>query len=230
MKGKKGPVPPPIDDPTEKPIEEIVGEENIITLDNASEKLAEVVEAMIRPELEQQPAERQGYKCMLSGCTFQTTYLSEMEEHVTGTGHGAYVTDTLNPVQPELFSTKFVFRGINVPLPDDLLNDKRARLAKLYQSALDVKDEKKAADDDFNARLKNIDSQMQEIARILKAPFTYERKECEWKILEGENARGLFRVDTGEMVEKQPLTAEDFAALEEKAAKDNAEAAAVSSQ
>jgi len=213
MKDKKGPTPSAIEDPTEKPIEQIVGEEHIVDVSDT-------------PPIHEdgQPAtERQGYKCMTTGCTFQTGYLTEMEEHVNGTGHGAYVTDTLDPVQPELFSTKFVFREINGPLPDEVLNDKRERLAKLYQSALDVKEEKKAADDDFNARLKNIDSQMQEIARILKTPFTFERKECEWKILEGENARGLYRVDTNEMIEKQPLTAEDMEAERQKAAEQNAE-------
>lgn len=122
-----------------------------------------------------------GYKC--ANCTFHSGLLSEMEEHVNGTGHGKFDTA---PVQPELFSTPGVIhREIKIPLSDHLLNEKKTRLALLYQSALEVKEEKKAADSSFNTRLKTIDESMQEIARILKRPFTYDSVKCEWHIIDG---------------------------------------------
>jgi len=206
------------EDPT---AEEIVGEENVVDVGSATEGHVE--------EEREQPA-AQGYKCSLAGCSFQTSHLSEMEEHVSGTGHGGYATETIGPadppsepVQPELFSTPgVVHRDVRVPFPDDVINEKRARLASLYQNALDIREEKKAADDDFNAQLKSIDTDMQALARVLRTPWTYENADCEWKILDNENARGLYRLDTGEMIEKQPLTAEDYAALQEKAAQENA--------
>jgi hypothetical protein len=179
-------------------IETIVGEENVVDVDATTEPASE-------------PA---GYTC--SHCTFSTPALSDLEAHAAETGHGRIV-------QPELFSEKgIVHRMVNVMLPAELLNEKRTRLAALYQSALDIKDDKKSADDDFNARLKNIDSQMQEIARVLKTPYTYEKVECEWRIIEEENARGLYRLDTGELLDKQPLTMEDMQEEQQKAEAENA--------
>lgn len=216
MKGKGGPKPEtPAEiaerknDPT---AEEIVGPENVIDVGTSA------TEEFTEPEL--QP---QGYKC--ANCTFTSGLLSEMEEHVNGTGHGKFDTAAFGtaPVQPELFSTPGVIhREIKIPLDETLLNEKKTRLAKLYQSALDVKEEKKEADSDFNARLKSIDEQMQEIARVLKKPYTYENVKAEWHIIEG-NARELRRVDTGEVLETKPLAMEDKIAEEEKAAIENAE-------
>ena len=212
MKGKKGPVPEPLQT-TDPNIEEIVGAENIVDVDSEEES----EEAELPPIA--------GYKC--ANCSFRSMLLSEMEEHVNGTGHGKFDTEDgarVDAVQPALFSEPGVIhRMVNVMLPSELLQEKRARLASLYQSALEIKEEKKATDDDCNARLKNIDTQMQEIARILKTPYTYEKVDCEWRILNEENARGLYRLDTGEMIEKQPLSMEDKLAEEEKAAAQNAE-------
>lgn len=200
-KGKKGPIPEDLNEPTDPTAEQIVGEENVVDVGEAE-----------APESE--PATM---RC--SDCTFSTNHLSELEEHCAGTGHGGSRPE---PQQPALFSEPgIVHRMVNVMLPAELLNEKRTRLAALYQSALEVKEEKKSADDDFNARLKNIDSQMQEIARVLRQPFTYERVDCEWRLIENENARGLYRLDTGEMIDKQPMTAEDFATERERAEKQN---------
>ena len=192
-------------DPT---IESIVGEENVVDVDRENET----------------PKPPGGMTC--ANCSFTTNLLSELEEHVAGTGHGrAPVTD---PVQPELFSTPgIIHREINVPMDEEFLAMKRTRLADLYQKALEVKDDKKSADDDFNARLKNIDTQMQEIARVLKVPFTFKRVDCEWRIIDGENARGLYRLDTGEQIETQPLSEEDRVAELARVAEANAEPAEV---
>lgn len=220
-KGKKGPIPEMqvtaesgvtiIEEsflPEEPTVEEIVGKENVVDVGAAA------------PPSESLP-EPAGYKC--ADCTFTSNLLSEIEEHCRGTQHGGYgKQEPVEAVQPELFSESgIVHRMVNVMLPAELLNDKRVRLAALYQSALEVKDEKKSADDDFNARLKNIDSQMQEIARVLRTPFTYEKVDCEWRIIQDENARGLYRLDTGEQIEKQPLTEEDRVREIEQAAQAN---------
>lgn len=217
-KGKRGPIPEMAvtketdveiieesflpEDPT---AEEIVGEENIVDVGSVEEF--------------EQPVAPQGYKC--ADCAFTSGLLSEMEEHVNGTGHGKFDTQ---PIQPELFSTPgTINREIKIPLDETILNEKKTRLALLYQSALDVKEEKKDADSEFNSRLKNIDEQMQEIARVLKKPFTYEMARCEWRIIEEEHARGLYRLDTGELIEKQALSMEDRVKEAEKAEAENAE-------
>ena len=206
-RGKKGPVPDALDEPIEdQNPHDPTGEEVM-----ANE---EVVDLTVSPS---------GYICSQTGCKFTTPLLSDMEAHSAETGHGKALVE----VQPELFSTPGVInREVQIPLDETLLNEKKTRLAKLYQSALDVKEEKKEADSDFNARLKNIDEQMQEIARVLAKPFSYEMVKAEWRIIEGENARGLFRLDTGEMIQKDALTMEDKVAEEAKAAADNAPAKA----
>ena len=217
-KGKKGPYPEMTvtketgvtvieesflpDDPT---AEEIVGAENVVDMEAEGRN----------DDFDDEPPH--GFKC--ANCTFTTESMVELEEHVTSTGHGSYV----EPVQPKLFSTPGVIhREIKIPMSEEDLNPMRVRLAKLYQSALDVKEEKKDADSDFNARLKTLDEQMQEIARILKRPYTHEQVDCEWRVIEEEHARGLYRLDTGELIEKEPLTAEDRAAELAKAEEVNA--------
>lgn len=191
------------EDPT---AEEIVGKENVVDVDKPT---IEEMSGMLNgnEDIFEGPA---GYKCSLPGCAFHSQLLSEMEEHVSGTGHGGYKS---GPVQPELFSEHGeVSRFVNVPLPDGVVTEKLIELSELYQDTLNVKENKKAADDEFNAQLKTLDAQMQAIARILKTPWTSEPVKCIWRIIEGENARGLYRIDTGEIIDKQPLTAEDRAA------------------
>lgn len=213
MRGKAGPKPETKkeaeesnNDPT---AEEIVGAENVIDVST-----------------EEAPPEVNAFRCSLAGCKFYSKLLSEMEEHVNGTGHGGYKTEEARvavAVQPELFRPPGTIRKeIRVPFDNEFLDEKRKRLAALFQHSLDITEEKKATDQDCNARLKNIDNQMQEIARLLKTPFTYETKDCEWRIIEGENARGLYRLDTGELVEKAALTGEDRAEEIQKAETDNA--------
>jgi len=204
-KGKRGPRPEVSDEPT---AEQIVGEENVVDVELIIDNV---------------PPERQGYKCSQPGCPFQTGFLMEMEEHVNGTGHGSYVTDTIDPQQPELFSTPgIVHKQIQVQMDEEFLVEKRARLAALYQEALDVREAKKSADDDFNAQLKTLDTDMQAIARVLRTPFTYDTVDCEWRIIENENARGLYRMDSGELIETQPLSEEDRLKELEKANAENA--------
>lgn len=230
MRGKRGPKPETpaeiAERENEPTAEEIVGAENVVDVSEETNYCAE--SGCINPvgNVETHCSEHggfrqpDGYKCSLPGCAFTSNLLSEMEEHVNGTGHGKFDTA---PVQPELFSQPGVIhREVKIPLDETLLNEKKTRLAKLYQSALDVKEEKKEADSDFNARLKNIDESMQEIARVLAKPWTYENVKAEWHIIDG-NARELRRIDTGEVLETKPLAMEDKIAEEQKAAIDNAD-------
>ena len=231
MRGKKGPVPPvkEKEKPAEETVdltdydptaEEIVGAENVVNVVDADpEFYGEIsVSDPTLPRDHISPLAVPGYKC--ADCTFTSMALSEIEEHCNGTQHGGYKTAT----QPQLFSEPgVVHRNVEVPIDPDVLNEKRAKLAELYQEALEVKANKKSADAAFNAQLTAIDEDMQAIARILKSPFTYTRADCEWRIIDGENARGLYRLDTGELIEKAALTEEDRAAELKRAEEANAE-------
>lgn len=214
-KGKRGPVPPIMNDTEDPTAEQIVGEENVVDVGSADTPSIAEMSGSIDLGLE-------GYRC--ADCTFGSSKLSELEAHCAETQHGgsAPAAAPEEPVQPELFSTPgVVHKMVEVPMADEFLHEKRARLAALYQDALDTREEKKAADEGFNTELKHIDQQMQEIARVLKTPFTYERVDCEWRLIENEHARGLYRLDTGEMIEKAPLSEEDRQMELTKAAADN---------
>ena len=114
--------------------------------------------------------------------------------------------------QPELFREPgIVNKWLTVPLSDEVVNEKRQALAELYQQGLDVMDSKKTADKDFNAQLATIETMMRGIAKTLADPTEEAEVECEWRVIDGENARGLFRLDTGECIETAALTAEDRA-------------------
>lgn len=231
-KGKRGPYPQMkvepetvTEDQNDPTAEDIVGAENVVNVTNYEESAKAIDEAGMRQYREEFPDNfPAGYKC--ANCIFNSNLLSEMEEHVSGTGHGTINTHApdVPPVQPELFRPPGVIsRSIQIPLDPELLAEKRECLSALYQKALDVKFNKKTVDAGFNATLTDIDEHMQEIARILRSPYTYETKDCEWRIIEGENARALYRLDTGEEIERSPLTQEDFQAEHEHAEAANAE-------
>lgn len=186
---------PEVTDPT---AEEIVGKENVVQL------LEPVTESMVSEAC-------LGYHCSHPGCAFRTSHLSEMEEHVNGTGHGGYkLEEPAKPVQPQLFREPGVIkRSIEVRMSDEAIAQKQATLAALYRQLRDVESAKESAVKTFNAEIKAYDEQMQAIDRVLRAPYTFETVDCVWRVIEGENARGLYRLDNGDMLEQQPLTEED---------------------
>ena len=155
-------------------------------------------------------------------CDFKSPEMSYLAQHILSTGHRdpfktpEAANGKAEPViaeQPELFKEPgIVKRWVKVHFDEGFLNEKRKALADLYQTALTVKEDKKSADADFNAQLTHIDEMMRDIARLLASPFTEDEVRCEWRVIDGENARGLFRIDTGECIEKAALTAEDRAA------------------
>lgn len=249
-KGKAGPKPP---DPKsdDRSAEEIVGKENIVDVGEALKLecvCGEFSTRSISALHDHVSAATDGREHALNtgtqtaprlvelppvmnckDCTFKSNLLAEMEEHLNGAMHSGYFhteeKSEIVPVQPELFSTPgIIHRQIEVPLEEDFLANKRVSLAELYQQALDVKAKKKAHDDRLNAQLKEIDEQMQEIARVLATPYTLETVDCEWRVIEGENARGLYRLDNDALIETLPLTGEDRESEMEKAAEDNAPA------
>ena len=58
-------------------------------------------------------------------------------------------------------------------------------------------------------KFNTLDTEMRGVVKGLKGlPFDVD---CEWRGIDG-NARGLFRLDTGECIEQAALTAEDRAA------------------
>ena len=119
--------------------------------------------------------------------------------------------------QSELFKEPGIVKWLTVPLSAEVVNEKRQALAELYQQGLDVMDAKKTADKDFNAQLATIETMMRGIAKTLAAPTEEAEVECEWRVIDG-NTRGLFRLDTGECLEKTALTAEDRAVINAQAA------------
>ena len=155
-------------------------------------------------------------------CGFEAPDLYLLEQHQQSMSHGVYGIPTPPPdglaepataEQSELFKEPgIVNKWLTVPLSDEVVNEKRQALAELYQQGLDVMDSKKTADKDFNAQLATIETMMRGIAKTLAAPTEEAEVACEWRVIDGENARGLYRLDTGECMEKAALTAEDRAA------------------
>ena len=160
---------------------------------------------------------------LCADCPFKTAELNYLEQHWKSAGHGVYgipakepeaATANAEPVaeQPELFKEPgIVIRYVNVSPAPEVLAEHRKALADLAQEYLAIKDAKKAADAGFNTQISEIDTKMREIVLALKYPGQY-LVECEWRVIDGENARGLYRLDTGECIETAALTAEDRAA------------------
>ena len=228
MRGKAGPKPVKKDEvvedaPLDPTAEEIAGEENVVDVGSAIE--------IEESDDEQGAPQSQGYTCSEPGCPFTSNLLSEMEEHVNGTGHGGYdVEEAGGPIKPQveqaqLFSETIVERMLDAPLDEEFLNQKRKKLAEYYQRMLDLEVEKKAEVDKYNTKIKNIDGSMQEIARVLATPFERVAVKCEWHVVMDENCRKLFRLDNGEVVETKALTAEDRARELAQANKENEAAA-----
>ena len=97
-----------------------------------------------------------------------------------------------------------------MPVAPETLNQGRIALATFYQMVIDTEDAKKATAAQFNSELALLNKQMRVIAKVLAKPTEEVEVECEWRVIDG-NARGLFRLDTGECIEKAALTAEDRA-------------------
>ena len=126
-----------------------------------------------------------------------------------GTIESKKLETILNDVQPALFREPgIVKRRLQVQLSEEVLSEHRNALANLAQEYLRIKDAKKQADADFNAQINTLDGEMRGVVKGLKGlPFDVD---CQWRVIDG-NARGLFRLDTGECIEMAALTAEDRA-------------------
>lgn len=155
------------------------------------------------------------YRCLEKGCQFLGSF-EEWTEHSLSMDHTSFITEERKEApaeQAELFAPPAgpLKREIAVPISEGFLNETKSKLATLYQEHLDIKARKKAADDACNEELKFIDEEMRSLAKILKDPTEKQWVDCEWRVIDEENARGLFRLDTGECLETKPLTMEDRA-------------------
>lgn len=219
-KGKKGPVPIDLNDPTP---EEIVGAENVVDVGT--------VEVGAIPTAADYAALAAGYHCSLPGCAFTSNLLSEIEEHVNGTGHGGYQADTPAPdnnfaqpdLQPELFSELGkIYRTLPIPLSDEQLTALHAELGEICSESLGHKETIEIAKD----KIKALETDMQEIRAHIRNPVEYKDIECYWCVFIEENCKKLLRFDTNAVVETRALSAEDRAAELAKVEKDNEPAAA----
>ncbi len=118
-----------LEDPT---IESIVGEDNVVDVSATEEAEGETV-----------GAQTGGFHC--ANCSFTSNLLSELEEHVAGTGHGR--DPNTDPTKTQPYLPGLVHRNIEVPLDPEVLADKCEKLAELYQESIDVKAKKKSAEE-----------------------------------------------------------------------------------
>ena len=115
--------------------------------------------------------------------------------------------------QPQLFKEPgIVKRWRTTPVAPETLNQGRIALATFYQMVINTEDAKKATAAQFNSELASLNLQMRVIAKVLAKPTEEAEVNCEWRVIDGENARGLYRLDSGECIETAALTAEDRAA------------------
>lgn len=174
------------------------------------------------------PTIDQAIRFHCDGCNVADMTYDEIVEHASATGHEYSPGETHNeqdeePIEEQgaLFSEGIVVRMMDKPLSESYLTDVRAALCTAFQARLTIEGEKKAADEEFSRRIKVEDSRMRAFAAELAHPFQEVDVECEWRVIPGENARGLFRMDTNECIEKRALSAEDRAAELEAAAESN---------
>jgi hypothetical protein len=165
-------------------------------------------------------------------CIFRSEYEAEAAEHRAGTNHREAVFqektvegEIPKPEQVELFKEPgFVRRHLETRVGEAFLNALRGELEALCRKKRDVEDEKDAATKAFNARIKAHEQSIDDILQQLQVKTQFAYVDCEWRILNDENARGLFRLDTGDCIERRPLTAEDRLEELAKAQADNAPA------
>lgn len=210
-KGKAGPKPDILDEPLEDqaPLEE-------------QQPAAEP-----DPELLKHDAGRVDvYHCEADGCGVSGTW-EEWTEHSSATGHTSFIKKAIEPQQPQLFATESqgVQRWVNVPPSESFINEARVNMQKVVREILSIEAEKKEFDADCNARLKPLKEQLAGLDGALHREFEQRRVDCEWSVSTEENARILKRLDTGEIIDRQPLTAEDHAEMLDEVNEANAQQA-----
>lgn len=176
-----------------------------------AEQLSEILDGAVDDlRLTKQPIQR---RLGCPDCSWTGT-VEEAQEHVDGTGH-----ELPTPVEPEqtaLFAEHgVVHRTVRKEIPDYALTEARKELADLYLQIRDEKEAKKVADDGFNLRIKALEAKIEPFAKMLQDPFDEMPVDCEWRIdQENPTERILVRLDTEDVLDRKPLTAEERASME----------------
>jgi hypothetical protein len=141
-------------------------------------------------------------------CGFQTTYFPEMTEHMAGTSHADFTEEepaTAPVVQAELFTEREPVRNLKTRFTDEELTALNAQLAGFYKGVLDQQRVAETAKE----RAKVMEAEMKRIGLLLFDPFHVVPVRCEWRVSIADNQKQLHRLDTDEVVEVRPLSAED---------------------
>jgi len=208
-RGKKGPTPDALDE----------------TLQDQA-PLEEQEQQFVDPDLQKHdPGRIDLYHCEHDGCGVTGTF-EEWTEHSSATGHTSYIQKPIEPLQPALFATEaqIVKRFVNIPPSEDFLNEARVNMQRVVRDIISIEDEKKAFDSDCNERLKPLKEQLRGLDSALHREFEQREVDCEWRVSTEENARILVRLDKDEIIDRKPLTEEDFVRMQDEAYAANAAA------
>ena len=149
------------------------------------------------------------YEC--AECAFVGTF-EEWNEHSTAMKHPTF---TNSAEQQELFApTGMVTIQVKEPLSEGYLAEVRQKIAELVEQQFAVEDEKKAEAKRTGDLLKEIDAELKQLVAVLKNPVNVKSVECEWRDADDKPERVLYRNDTGEEIERAPLSAEERAEWE----------------
>jgi hypothetical protein len=156
--------------------------------------------------------EAKAYKC--DDCTFTTAHLPEMSEHLSGSHHLDY-SEVPAEKPGELFTgPRTIKRSLPVPLTPEEKAALHAKLADIATQLVDKEQEIANA----KADVKSLEAEQRKSVAELRSPTKTAQVECEWVVSMEENCKRLFRRDTNECIDTRPLSAEDRAEEEKRAA------------
>lgn len=168
-----------------------------------------------KDKVEEKPNGKPIPRMKCDACVFETPDLTEMTEHLSGSGHTGYG----NVKEPELFSEpKPISRRLRVKLDDAELNALNSKAGKIAMMLVEQREIATLAKE----RAKALEADQTELVATLRDPHKLASVNCEWRIDMTENKKSLVRLDTNETIETAALSAEDRAAEEKRAAAINA--------
>ena len=107
-------------------------------------------------------------------------------------------------------------RLLGCKLDDSEVAERATVLAGLIVEQQEVEQDKSTAAADFNAKLKKINGQVRDIAKIVKAREEERSVECEKHIDVPHGACEIVRTDTGEIIETSAASVADMEAAEQR--------------
>ena len=115
----------------------------------------------------------------------------------------------VEPAVPVLFSEpETVKRRLRVELALAEITEVHGELARVAMQFVEQQQIAATAKE----YAKGLQAQQAQLVAKLRAPYKMEEIECRWRILTEENKKELVRLDTNEVVQTEPLSAEDRAA------------------